>query len=406
VLYVKDSLENTTRSEHLFPDSEVVFSPSAVGFDVSTFAEEQGGYLEKHTELMTRGTMQSTEIMYQFAMAHSINPRILLSIMEYESGWVTRESQSKAERKYPMGWERADIGGIVRQISMLIREITIGYYSWRDGSLTEIDFTGGETLRLSPYLNAGTVGVMYALSQYHELEAWQAALYGDGGIPAVHEMLFGDPWERGEVVEPLFEAGVKQPEMHLPFSPNQMWSFTCGPHAATIANPDLPPAAALDFAPTAGGPGCNTSRQWATAAAGGLVTRSEGGGPVYIDLDMDGHEQTGWVLYYHHIGNSDRVEAGTILEMDDPIGHPSCVGNATGTHIHIARKYNGEWVLAGGGIPFELSGYRAYNGVKFCRGTLVSGDKTITANPFGNFWTLTIRPDSDPEYLYTPTPRK
>jgi len=383
-MFVPDVLDKTTSSELLFPDSDVVYSPSAVGFDIHAFVQEQGGFLAEHEDLLSYGMTPASEIIQIQAEAHSINPRILLSVMEYESGWVRGQPETDTEKRYPMGWEWPDRSGIIRQTSLIIRETTIGYYSWRNGSLTELEFMDGGTIRLSPYLNAGTVGVMYALSRYHTQEEWLEALYGEYGIPQVHEALFGDAWERAAVVEPLFPAGIRQPEMNFPFSPNEVWSHTCGPHAARIANPDLPPAAALDFAPTAGGPGCNTSSQWATAAAGGLVTSSPGGGPVFIDMDMDAYNQTGWVLFYNHIGNSERVMAGTILEMDDPVGHPCCVGHATGTHIHIARLYNGEWVLADGGIPFVF---------------------VITANTAGNYYTRSIRPDSDPEYFYTPTPR-
>ena len=95
------------------------------------------------------------------------------------------------------------------------------------------------------------------------------------------------------------------------------------------------------------------------------------------------------------------------MKTDDPIGHPSCEGgSATGSHVHIARKYNGEWVLAEGGLPFILSGYQAQNGIKFCGGSLTNGVKTIIADPYGNAGTLTIRPESQPKFFYTPTPKK
>ncbi len=32
-------------------------------------------------------------------------------------------------------------------------------------------------------------------------------------------------------------------------------------------------------------------------------------------------------------------------------------GEVTGTHVHIARKYNGEWILADGPLAFNLEGW-------------------------------------------------
>ncbi len=69
-----------------------------------------------------------------------------------------------------------------------------------------------------------------------------------------------------------------------------------------------------------------------------------------LDLDGDGDERTGWVIFYLHLSAASRAPAGKQLHVGDMIGYPSCQGGelVTGTHVHIARKYNGEWILADG----------------------------------------------------------
>jgi LasA protease len=68
------------------------------------------------------------------------------------------------------------------------------------------------------------------------------------------------------------------------------------------------------------------------------------------------------------------------VEQGDHIGHPSCLaGTATGTHVHIARKYNGEWIPANGLVPFLLGGWEARPGATEYAGTLVRGDQVVTA---------------------------
>ena len=52
---------------------------------------------------------------------------------------------------------------------------------------------------------------------------------------------------------------------------------------------------------------------------------------------------------------------------------------ATGSHIHITRKYNGEWILADGPLPFTLSGWEAHAGVLAYQGALTKGDQTVLA---------------------------
>jgi hypothetical protein len=99
-----------------------------------------------------------------------------------------------------------------------------------------------------------------------------------------------------------------------------------------------------------------------------------------LDLDGDGDERTGWVIFYFHIETKDRVAVGKELKAGDPIGHPSCEGGrTTGTHVHIARKYNGEWIPADSIIPFDLSGWVAHNGSLEYEGTLTKGGRTIIA---------------------------
>jgi hypothetical protein len=80
------------------------------------------------------------------------------------------------------------------------------------------------------------------------------------------------------------------------------------------------------------------------------------------------------------------------VKAGDHIGHPSCEGGtATGTHIHIARKYNGEWMAAGDPLPFVMSGWTAHAGSALRQGSLTKGDRTIIASPVGSYESQIIR---------------
>ncbi|MCC7207260.1 MAG: hypothetical protein IT323_08140, partial [Anaerolineae bacterium] len=182
----------------------------------------------------------------------------------------------------------------------------------------------------------------------------------------------------------------------LPFAQNQTWYITSGPHGGWDAYASG--WASVDFAPpdpptelvVAQGQ-CYVSPFYATAMAPGLVVRS-GDGIVVIDLDMDGDERTGWALTYLHIADQDRVPAGTMLQTGSPVGHPSCAGfylNSFGTHVHIARKYNGEWIVAdcpacrpdAPSVPFVMSGWelKGYVG-EVWQGWLQKGEDVRRAN--------------------------
>jgi LasA protease len=74
------------------------------------------------------------------------------------------------------------------------------------------------------------------------------------------------------------------------------------------------------------------------------------------------------------------VKSGTKLKVGDPIGRPSCEGgHSTGTHVHIARKYNGEWIPSDGPIPFDLEGWIAKDGSQPYLGTLTKYSRTVSA---------------------------
>jgi len=52
------------------------------------------------------------------------------------------------------------------------------------------------------------------------------------------------------------------------------------------------------------------------------------------------------------------VPLGTVLKAGDRVGHPSCEGGVSaGTHVHLARRYNGEWIPADQSVPFNLDGW-------------------------------------------------
>ena len=151
--------------------------------------------------------------------------------------------------------------------------------------------------------------------------------------------------------------------------------FTGGPHGAWNSGSSW---AALDFGP-GGIYGCVDTDAWDLAAADGLIVRAADGA-VLEDLDGDGAEQTGWVLFYMHVATRDRVAQGTRVHTGDRIGHPSCEGGfANGSHLHFARKYNGEWIAADGAIPFNIDGWTMISAGKEYDGWLRKGDTQLEA---------------------------
>ena len=393
LLVIPNRLANTTSSQHFMPDSEVVYSPSALDFDVSDFAGQTGGYLAEYSQyLATTGVTTGPDVVQRIAIENSINPRLLLALLEYQAGWVY-DPNPPGSLEFPLGQTRPRDAGLYKQLAWAVNQLSFGYYGWREGRLTEIKFKDGVTARLAPDLNAGTAALQYYFAQLYNSEEWVAVLDLDSGFPALYEAMFGSPWVRALSVEPLYPPDLEQPRLVLPFMINQIWSYSGGPHGAWDRDGAW---AAVDFAPGSLEPGCFDTDVYTVASASGLVVRSENG-MISIDLDGDGREQTGWVLIYLHIAERGRVPAGTWVDRGDLIGHPSCEGGfSTGTHLHMARKYNGEWIVADGPLPFVMSGWTVHAGDKAYEGTLTRGNQTIPANPLSPFESRFIRRSTDP----------
>jgi len=358
----------------LFPDSEIVNSPAALGFDVAEFIASAGGYLYSYSETVESETLSGAQIVKRIADETSTNPRLLLGLLEYRSGWVFGQPKPGSELVYPLGFENPAFQGLNRELRLAVRYLSQGYYAARAGQLGQIVFPDGVSISLPADANPAMAALYSLYARLLPFVDWQAAILGPDGFIATYSAQFGDPWQRA--VEPLLPANLAQPQLELPVPAGEKWSLTGGPHIDWGVGS---PLGAIDLAPISG-TGCKPAPQQAVAAAGGVVVRSARGA-LALDLDGDGNEQTGWVLVYMHLAN--RVAVGTRVEADEPLGNPSCEGGvATGAHVHLARKYNGEW-LGLDIIPYVLSGWQVEAGEKPYLGRLVRGGQVVTASSSG-----------------------
>ena len=333
----------------IIPDSELVYGPYAASFDIAAFVEAQGGYLAHYHEDVDDVSMDGAAIVRKVALDNSVNPRLLLAILEYQSGWVTQSAPETLD--YPIGLADPNRTGLYRQLFWAANELNRGYYRWRASAVGTWVLADGSVVAIDPTINAGTAGVQHLFAQLYDLTGWQKVVSPYGFIET-YEAFFGYPFDLA--YEPLLPPDLKQPPMQLPFEPLKTWAFTGGPHGSWG---DGAAWGALDFAPPGDALGCVLSPEWVVAVADGLIVRAENGA-VIQDLDGDGLEQTGWDVLYMHIDSRDRVAASTYLRAGERIGHPSCEGGvSTGTHLHLARKYNGEWIPADGSLPFVLDGW-------------------------------------------------
>lgn len=336
---------------HIIPDSELVYGPAAKTFNVSDFVEPFQGYILDYEEEVEGSLLTGLEIVQLVADRHSVNPRLLLAVLEYQSSWLSNESPQ--ETNYPLGNKDEGSEGLYKQLSWAANLLNWGYYGRSEGGMTSFLVATEIPITFSDNLNHGTAGVYYYLAARDNIsyESWFQDV-SEEGFFSTYKQLFGDPF----LIEiaPLIPDDLLQPPLELPWAAGEAWYFTGGPHGGWNTGSAW---AALDFVPPDTQGGCFPSESWVTAMADGTVTRS-GDGAVVVDLDDDAYAGTGWAVTYMHLEDRDRVPLGTEVKTGDPLGHPGCVGGFTnGTHVHIARTYNGRWISTDGTLPIEMGGW-------------------------------------------------
>jgi murein DD-endopeptidase MepM/ murein hydrolase activator NlpD len=331
----------------------VVYSPAYIGFDLKHFIESKGGYLVGYTESVDGQTLSGVEIVERVAEQFSIGPRLLLALLEHYGGWVTNPHPTEDQLNRMLGPHNPRGKSLYLALGWTANRINAGYYGYKRNGFWVFTLAD-RTQAVTPQgLNAGTVGVQNILALHSDKDTWPQEL-GPDGLLADYRALFGAPM--AHAIEPLVPKTLVQPPLSLPWATGQGFYLTSGPHPAYA---DGSAWAALDFGPPDVLGNCFYSAVPNTAAASGVVVVARHG-IVELDLDGDGHIQTGWVLQYLHVVlDADRpVQVGQRVAEGDIIGYASCEGGlADSSHLHLSRRYNGEWIEAGGAVPMNLSGW-------------------------------------------------
>lgn len=360
----------------IIPDSLFVNGPAQVDFNTQEFVDTHPGWLRDYSSYVADSNRTGADLVDYVAHYYSVSPRLLLALLEYQAGALTKPDLSPELQDYPLGYRHWSRKGLFLQMIWAVNLLNSGYYGFRSSRLLLIEHRDGRVERFDPWQNAATVSLHNYFNALLAYDNYLVAI-SPQGFAQTYRDLFGDPWQEDH---PHLPGSLTQPSFIFPFEPGDVWALTGGPHPAWGAGE---PLAALDFAPPSKSAGCVPSAVWATAVSDGVVVRS-GEGEVMLDLDGDGDERTGWNVFYLHVGTNGRVPLGARLKQGDPIGHPSCEGGAsTGTHVHVARKYNGEWMpaegIGGGVLAFNLEGWIAHNGSQIYLGTLTRNSQTVIA---------------------------
>ena len=361
--------DNVAPNQKLMPDSEVVYSPAYVDFDIAEFIAGHGGYLATYSQYVDSQEMTGPEIVALVAEQFSVGPRLLLALLEHYGGWVTDPSPPEELLNQLLGARNPRGANLYLALSFTANRVNAGFYGYKRDGFWVFELPDGSRAVTPPGLNAGTVGVQNILAIHANWDTWQREL-GPEGFMADYEALFGDPF--AYAVKPVVPATLVQPELALPWPQGEGFYFTGGPHPAYAHGSAW---AAIDFGPPDVLGNCFYSEVPTTAAADGLIITARQG-EIQLDLDGDGKIQTGWVLFYMHLAldSENPVQPGQQIKQGDVLGYASCEGGlSNSSHVHLARRYNGEWLEAGGPVPFVLSGWEIQPSLSPYEGLISNG---------------------------------
>jgi murein DD-endopeptidase MepM/ murein hydrolase activator NlpD len=309
---------------------------------------------------------------------------------------MARSPLSKEQMANVVGF--SDIASYQDQVSKLCESLVSTYYQHLYGAVPKetvsrsLSLADGSLVTMPVATNAGTSAILAALAPVSLQSQWQQIISGEdpAGFLQTYRRLFpyDDPLDESNQVIP--SEAPPSGLFKFPFTCNDTWAFTSGPHEYDGCNGG-DPFSAVDFV-VPGVADCTVpADRWITAPAAGTVSGVACGG-CQVSLTYQG----GWGSRFFHVANP-QVSQGQSVSRDQRIGNPSqwpdpacgagtcggCEGYATAVHEHFDLQYNGAFVAIDG-TAFEgwvvhatetcRDGYLEKDGVQKRTGTSVKSE--------------------------------
>jgi len=390
-------------SYKILADGQFVFGPWDKGFTARSYTDRQPGFFKYFNVWADNRNLRGGELVDYIAEVYSISPRLLLAFLQYMTGALTDPTYRKdfnAANVLRFPGDRYKT--LSSQLNQLAEFLNDHYYSYKAGNFTEYELQDGSLIRIDPWLNACSAVIQAFFAEYYTPEEYYHAIGPEGFVKTYKEM-FGD-FPAVEEFPAHLPGSLEQIPLRLPFKDGEAWTYTGGPHTAWGS---LHPYAAIDFAPPANQHGCFISYAEVIAPHSGTIVRT-GTGMAMLDMDDDGDEHTGWVMLLLHLKTESILPVGTHVETGDFLGHPSCDGGtSSGTHVHLARKYNGEWIEAGGIIPLNMDDWITEAGAVKYEGRMRRFSSYVIASTASEYFSRILAgPPLYPTPSPTPKPKK
>ncbi len=336
----------------LVSDGQFVWGPNVRDFDIGAYLSDRGSPLAAFSP--------DIELWASYS---SVNPKVLMAILELRHGWVSGISYSIPEEEIRSTIEDTAMG--------LATTFYEHLHTWgaRRPAFTPVPSFGpsvllqdGSAASLDPSQSSGTVALLAAMAADIAPAGYESKF---AGVTRDFRSIFGAMFPESDLLDTSndIEPQNAPPDnmFQLPFPLGAEW-VASGPHSWNGGS-SQPPFSSIDF--FTGGSSCAAPpNQYAVAAAYGSVIRPYGYS-CWLEIDHG----SGWVTSYYHLQN---LYSGAPLGRDAKVGTIACEtcagGFSTGPHVHFSLKYNGAyvslegvnfsgWTVHVGSVPYNSGSY-------------------------------------------------
>jgi hypothetical protein len=318
-------------------DSEFVYGPALLNFDVKAYLATEAPHLSQYSEFISH-----------WCGYHSISPKVLLTVLEMRSGLVTT-SATAASLANPLA---GLLPGTTfeEQVQTLLAVLSRDFYVLRAALPRRADSGGinGATFALLNVFRATAAPEAFAGFVEPERERFRAT----------YTRLFPSDKPLGASPgEPGVSAVPPANMLQMPWKLGQSWYFN-GVHTNTGTDPGV--LASIDLTRTWSLVwGDNTSTDYVVAAFDGTVT-------VFSSCQVRVTSSTGWATNYYHldnivVANGANVTANqTLATYANNLNQALCQGgSSTGPHVHFTLLNNGAFSPLDG---VTLGGFTVHSG--------------------------------------------
>jgi LasA protease len=316
--------------EQVFSDALFLYGRDAEAFDLA-------GYLAVHAPLLR----DKQELLAHWSGYYSINPKVVLALMELKSGLMSAPSQEKLRAPFA---ELSKARGFAGQLRDVLQQLSQRFYGFEDYQRRQPslgDQRSGQNAGVLNGASAALLGLLYDTSSEPLVLMRKPSLQGFTQhfaqlFNTAPEQMRGNESSRAMVLA----ASALPPTnmLQLPWYQGYSWQSN-GAHSHTGSGS---PYSSIDV--SYDWPGWGAATYSVAAAHGGRVT-------VMSRCQVRVTHANGWATNYYHMDNI-RVSNGEAITVNTKLGSYAgnrnaalCEGgSSTGPHLHFSLLYNGRYV--------------------------------------------------------------